>query len=78
MKDKSQVFSASNDIDVEIEYLYDQLQRVSEDNLMELKVSNLKTNKEHEKDAAIIQKPIFKAQQARISTLENLLLGNGP
>ncbi len=51
MKDKSEVFSSSYDIDVEIEYLYDQLKRVSEDNVMELKVQSLKTNKEHEKNS---------------------------
>lgn len=43
MHEKSELFSHNHDVDVEIEYLQDSLKRVSQDLVMDLKVSNLKT-----------------------------------
>lgn len=75
MLGKSQLFRQNSDMDVEIDYLQDQLKKISSDLTMDQKVQNLKDAAQAEQERQP-HKSVFKSQQKRLSTLEHLLLLN--
>ena len=63
MKAKSSVFQRNYDVDIEIDYIHDQIRSVSSDLVMDLKVQNLKNVKELEKSFQLLQMPLNKASK---------------
>eukprot|EP00347_Sterkiella_histriomuscorum_P022376 403330703 len=76
MKDKSSSFQTTHDLDVEIDYIADQLGRMQQEQIMQVQITNLKQSQAQERAQESDRKSIFKSTTSRMSTLEKLLINS--
>ncbi|CDW76371.1 UNKNOWN [Stylonychia lemnae] len=69
LKEKSKNFKSNHEVDVEIDYITDHLSRLTSDQIMQIKINNMKQSKERERRPSI-----FKQTTQRLTTLERMLL----